>query len=132
VLAECFATGATVFAQPGGLAALEDGGAVVAELRERYAANRARVMEILATHPGIELPEPEGAFYAFPKLPGLRSSLRFAQGLLAEENVGVAPGYTFGAEFEEHFRVCFALSAPRLEEGLRRIARYIDRHGNSL
>ncbi len=54
-------------------------------------------------------------------------SLEFAEGLLRECDVGVAPGYTFGPGNEEYFRVCFANSHQRLTEALRRIVTYIDR-----
>ena len=89
-------------------------------------------MDALGDHPHLEVLEPEGAFYAFPRIPGLASSLAFVEGLLDEENVGVAPGYTFGPGSEEHFRLCFAQSHERLEEALGRIRRYLDRHHNTL
>ena len=89
-------------------------------------------MEILAPHPRIELALPEGAFYAFPRIAGLRSSLAFVEGVLAEENVGLAPGYTFGPGSDEHFRLCFAQSPARLREALQRIVRYLDRHAADL
>ncbi len=128
VLSECFNTSAPSFIQRAGLAALNDGDKVVTRLRKQYAAGRDIVMEMLATHPRIELARPEGAFYAFPRVPGLRSSLAFVEGLLAEENVGLAPGYTFGPGNDEHFRLCFAQSPERLRIALERIVRYLDRH----
>lgn len=130
-ISECFNTSAPAFVQRAGIAALEQGESFVAQLREQYAGGRKLVMDILGNHPRIELSEPQGAFYAFPKLRGLSDSLAFAQGLLSEEDVGVAPGYTFGPQNEGYFRVCFALSHDRLEEALRRIVRYIDRHDNT-
>ena len=129
-LSECCNTGAPNFLQSAGIAALAEGEPFVHEMREHYRAGRAAVMDILAPHPRIELSEPVGAFYAFPRLRGLRNSLDFAQGLLAEEDVGVAPGYTFGPGNEEHFRICFAKSHERLETALQRIVRYLDRHDN--
>jgi aspartate aminotransferase len=128
VLSECFNTSAPSFIQRAGVVALERGDAVVADLRRQYAAGRELVMGMLGAHPRIELARPEGAFYAFPRIPGLRSSLAFARGLLAGENVGVAPGYTFGPGNDEHFRLCFAQSPARLEEALARLVRYIERH----
>ncbi|OGA44623.1 MAG: hypothetical protein A3G25_09515 [Betaproteobacteria bacterium RIFCSPLOWO2_12_FULL_63_13] len=128
ILAECFNTGATTFVQFGAIAALAQGEKVVAELREQYRKGRDIVTEILSPHPRIELLEPEGAFYAFPRVKGLKSSLAFAQGVLEEENVGIAPGYTFGPGNDEYFRLCFAQSHERLREGLQRVLRYIDRH----
>ena len=127
---ECCNTGAPNFIQSAGISALAEGEPFVREMREHYRAGRAAVMEILAPHPRIELSEPAGAFYAFPRLRGLRNSLDFAQGLLAEEDVGVAPGYTFGPGNEDHFRICFAKSRENLETALHRIVRYLDRHDN--
>ena len=129
-ISECFNTSATAFVQRAGIVALEEGEGVVHELREHYARGRDIVTEVLAPHPRIELTTPRGAFYAFPRLRGMRSSLEFAQGLLAEENVGVAPGYAFGPGNESYFRLCFAQSHDRLREALGRIKTYIDRHDN--
>jgi aspartate/methionine/tyrosine aminotransferase len=128
ILSECFNTGTTAFVQFGAMAALERGEGIIAESREQYRQGRDIVLDVLAPHPRIEVLEPKGAFYAFPRLEGMKSSLAFAQGVLEEENVGIAPGYTFGPGNEEHFRVCFAQSHERLREGLERILRYIDRH----
>ncbi len=132
VLSECFNTGSTVFTQFAGIVALEQGEPLIRDLRARYARGREIVMERLADHPRVELARPEGAFYAFVRVPGMRSSLGFAQGLLDECDVGVAPGYTFGPGNEEYFRLCYAQSHERLGEALTRIRGYLDRHGNAL
>ena len=131
-LSECFNTGATVFAQAGGIAALESGEETVATLREQYRKGRTIVEQHLTRHPLIDLQMPEGAFYAFPKIKGVQDSLAFVQGLLAEEDVGLAPGYAFGPNNDSHIRLCYAQSHDRLEEGLRRLVRYIERHANAL
>ena len=131
-LSECFNTGATVYAQAGGVAALEGGEGTVARLRAQYRGGRRIVEQCLADHPLIDLRMPEGAFYVFPRVEGLQDSLAFVQGVLAEEDVGLAPGYTFGPGNQAHFRLCFAQSHERLEEGLRRVVRYLERHANAL
>ena len=130
VLSECFNTSAPGFVQRAGVVALERGETLIADLRAQYEGGRKLVMDILGSHPRIELSEPGGAFYAFPRLRGLANSLDFTQGLLEEEDVGIAPGYTFGPGNDAYFRICFALSHERLEEALKRIVRYIDRHDN--
>jgi len=127
VLSECFNTGAPSIVQFAGIAALQDGEELVQTLRAQYAGARNIVMEILGEHPRLELSEPEGAFYAFPRVQGMGSSLAFAEGLLRDYDVGVAPGYTFGPGNEEHFRLCFAQSHQRLTEALQRIVTYVDR-----
>ena len=131
-LSECFNTGATVFAQAGGVAALERGEQTVATLREQYRGGRRIVEQRFGEHPLIDLRMPEGAFYAFPRVEGVTDSLAFVQGVLAEEDVGLAPGYAFGPGNEAHFRLCFAQSHERLAEGLDRIIRYVERHANAL
>ena len=131
-LSECFNTGATVFAQLGAVAALEHGEETIAQLTHQYSESRNIVDRYLGDHPLIDLSRPTGAFYAFPEVRGLTDSLAFVRGVLTEEDVGLAPGYTFGPGNEAHFRVCFAQSHERLEEGLRRIVRYVERHANEL
>jgi aspartate/methionine/tyrosine aminotransferase len=124
-LAECFNTGATVFAQAGAIAALEAGEATVQALRTQYQRGREITMDILGNEPAIQLTEPVAAFYAFPRIKGLDSSRRFAEQLLEKHNVGVAPGYTFGPGNDGHVRICFAQSHERLAEGLHRLVAFV-------
>lgn len=126
VMSENFNTGATVFAQRAAAVALRDGESLVKELRESYAAGRDIVMEMLGGHPRISLSEPAGAFYAFPRIEGISSSLDFAQDFLAAKDVGVAPGYTFGEGNEQHIRICFARSHAQLRIGLSRLLEFLD------
>jgi len=132
IMSECFNTGATVFVQKAAEVALREGEPLVQDLTRRYAEGRQIVTSMLQGHPLLRVTKPEGAFYAFVKVRGMKSSWDFASGLLAEEDVGVAPGYTFGAGNEEYIRVCFAQSPDRLREGLKRLIRYTERHANEL
>ena len=127
-LSECFNTTTNVFSQLGAVAALEQGEGFVAQQQRQFAQGRALVDAAFADHPLIDYVSPEGAFYAFPRVHGCTDSMAFAEGVLAEEDVGIAPGYTFGPGNDAHFRICFAQSLERLEEGLERIVRYTDRH----
>jgi len=127
-LSECFNTTTNVFSQLGAVAALEQGEAFVREQQNQFKRARGLVDAAFASHPLFDYVSPEGAFYAFPRVKGCTDSMAFAEGVLAEEDVGVAPGYTFGPGNDDHFRVCFAQSLERLEEGLDRIVRYTERH----
>ena len=129
-LSECFNTGATVFAQFGGIAALAGGEHVVSELRERYRLGRAIVDDALAGHESFSHQSPLGAFYAFPSIRGLKDSAAFARELLAREGVGLAPGYTFGSEFDSHVRLSFAQSHERLFEAVKRLVRFVEWRSN--
>jgi aspartate/methionine/tyrosine aminotransferase len=126
VLAECNNTGATVFAQAGGLAALEQGEEFVHSFVARTRINRDLVMELIGSHPKVTLPEPEGAFYAFPRIEGLTDSLAFAREVLQRCKVGIAAGYTFGAGNEGHVRLCFAIRTERLRLALERLRGLLD------
>lgn len=126
-LSECFNTGATVFAQLGAVAALQHGEDFVRQLQQQYRRGRDIVDQVLGDHAIIETCSPAGAFYAFPRINGLDDSLAFVTDLLSEEDVGLAPGYTFGPGNESHFRLCFAQSHQRLEEGLQRLVRFTER-----
>jgi len=126
VLAECNNTGATAFAQYGGIAALTEGEDFVREFRARCRRNRDLVMERLGNHPRLALLCPEGAFYAFPRIEGVEDSLAFCRRAVAEARVGLAAGYTFGAGNESHVRLCFAISTERLETALDRLAALLD------
>ncbi|MEK0084333.1 pyridoxal phosphate-dependent aminotransferase [Benzoatithermus flavus] len=127
VLAECNNTGAAIFAQYGGIAALEEGEGFVAEFTARCRRNADLVMERLGRHPRVRLLRPEGAFYAFPRIEGVTDSLALARRVLAEAKVGIAAGYTFGDGNESHVRLCFAISTERLDEALGRLIGVLDR-----
>jgi aspartate/methionine/tyrosine aminotransferase len=127
VLAEVGNTSATSFVQLGGIAALEQGEGFVRSFTERCRANRDLVMRTLGAHPRVSLLEPEGAFYAFPRIEGMTDSLAFARRVLAETKVGLAAGYTFGQGNESHLRLCFAIGTERLMEAMGRLTGLLDR-----
>ncbi len=127
-LSECFNTTTNVFSQLGAVAALEQGEEFVRGQQDQFKRARTLVDAAFASHPLFDYVSPEGAFYAFPRVKGCTDSMAFAEGVLLEEDVGIAPGYTFGPGNDAHFRVCFAQSLERLEEGLARIVRYTERH----
>ena len=127
-ISECFNTSAPSFIQSAAITALEKGEETISSLKKRYHTGREIVMQVLGNHPLIELSSPQGAFYAFPRIKGLRSSLEFTESLLETENVGVAPGYTFGPTNDDYFRLCFAQSPERLKKALERIVRHVENY----
>lgn len=126
VLAECNNTGATVFAQAGGVAALDDGESFIATFAERCRTNRDAMNEIIGSHDRVSMLEPEGAFYAFPRIEGVSDSLALARRILDETRVGLSPGYTFGIKNESHLRLCFAIETGRLTTALERVRGVLD------
>lgn len=116
------------FVQAGGEAALRQGEPHVAALRADLIANRDRLIAGLRALPGVEAPEPEGAMYAFFRIPGQTQSVPLAKRLIAEAGLGLAPGAAFGPQGEGWLRWCFAASAGALEEGLGRLAVWLSRN----
>ena len=101
----------------------EDDG--IAEMNRIFQRRRDRIVETLGAVPGVRLPVPEGAFYAFPDLaaalPASEDDARFCERILEEEGVAVVPGSAFGAP--GCVRISFAVAEAELEEALARIVR---------
>lgn len=119
-------TGATTFAQWGAVAALSpQGDEFRAQMLARCRAGREVVEDFLREQNRIRWIRPEGAFYGFLQIEGLKNSLEFASGLVHGAKVGVAPGSAFGPEddaaSDAHVRICFAQDPHLLAEGLRRL-----------
>jgi aspartate/methionine/tyrosine aminotransferase len=119
-------TGATTFAQWGALAALSpQGDEFRGQMLARCRAGREVVEDFLREQNRIRWIRPEGAFYGFLQIEGLKNSLEFASGLVHGAKVGVAPGSAFGpqddAASDAHVRICFAQDPKLLAEGLRRL-----------
>ncbi|MGD0866915.1 MAG: pyridoxal phosphate-dependent aminotransferase [Rhizomicrobium sp.] len=121
-------TGATTFAQWGALAALSPrGDAFRVEMLERCRNGRDVVRKFLGGQNRIRWIEPEGAFYGFLHVEGMKDSLGFASDLVRNARVGVAPGSAFAppedTRSDSFIRICFAQDPARLEIGLERLGK---------
>jgi aspartate aminotransferase len=103
----------------------------VEEMRLAFDRRRRTMVRLLNDVPGVECPDPGGAFYAFPNLSGLlgrdlagrtaETTMDLAALLLDEIKIAVVPGEAFGAP--GYARFSFALGDEDLEEGLTRLIR---------
>ncbi len=100
--------------------AILEGEPFVEESQIRYARHRQIAVERLRRFPGVTVPEPDGAFYVFPRFDGLTDSFAFCERLVRERQVGLAPGSAFGLGGEGHVRLCFAVDERTLLEALDR------------
>ncbi len=117
-------TGTTVFAQAGAVAALTEGDDFIAEMVARCRIGRDIVREFVAATDRARWVEPQGAFYAYLEIEGLKDSLAFAKDLVKTARVGVAPGAAFAcgdARDESYLRLCFAQDPKRLALALDRL-----------
>lgn len=79
---------------------------------------------------GFDIPvTPQGAFYIYAGCGRLTpDSFVFARDLLERANVAITPGNDFGSnQPEKYVRFAYTNSIERLKEGVRRIARFLDK-----
>jgi aminotransferase len=109
------------------VAALEGSQQCVHDIREIFRKRRQLVHEVLSEH-HIEIPEMDGTFYAFPRIPAssFASSLDFCERLLTDVNVLVFPGTDFGESGEGYVRVSYLLPQDQLMEALKRFALFVN------
>jgi aspartate aminotransferase/aminotransferase len=100
-------------AQFGGVAALDFD---LSARRDAYRSKRDRVVDRLEGH--YELVRPEGAFYAFPKVPGAgESATAFCERAFRDYDLIIIPGHVF-SRADTHFRISYAVEDDVLNHGL--------------
>jgi aspartate/methionine/tyrosine aminotransferase len=112
--------------QRAAITALREGEEFVKEMVARYRRQRDFIYSRLIQMKGLEVKKPEGAFYVFPRIAGLKDSFAFAKDLLVKKAVGVAPGSAFGLGGEGCIRICFAAEEEIMEPALCRLEEYLE------
>jgi aspartate aminotransferase len=117
-------------AQKASVEALNGDQTVVHEMVGEFEKRRNIIVERLNAIPGVVCRVPQGAFYVFPSIAGLRgrkwggkvllTSADWAAYLLEEADVAVIPGGEFG--HDDHLRLSYATSMANIEKGLDRIS----------
>ncbi|MCX6624288.1 MAG: pyridoxal phosphate-dependent aminotransferase [Acidobacteria bacterium] len=116
---------ATAFVQKAGETALREGEPHIARLLTALRSRRDLCRQALEQMPGVTVPEPDGAFYLFPKIAGLGDSFDFCRRLLAATRLGVAPGAAFAEGGEGSVRICYAGDSATLEDAMRRLGSFL-------
>ncbi len=116
-------------AQDAAIEALKTGEPYVQEMVTEYDRRRRLLVNGL-NRLGLSTFEPRGAFYTFPNIraSGMDDET-FAETLLREEGVAVVPGNAFGPGGDGFVRACYATAYEKIEEALRRMERFMSRHG---
>lgn len=104
------------------------------EMVKIFDARRQKLLDLIAGIDGVQAIEPDGAFYVMLVVGDLygksyngkkiEDSIAFADLLLEAEKVATVPGVSFGAP--DCLRLSYALSDSDIEEGLKRIKRFVD------
>ena len=103
----------------------------VTQMLAEYRTRRDRVWEWLTEGDRFACVKPRGAFYLFPyaadalERTGISTTAEFAEALLEEVHVAVTAGEGFDAP--GYFRISYATSLDRLQEGMRRIHEFVGR-----
>lgn len=114
------------FAQRAAETALVWGENVLGEMLVKLRENREFCLAALRKMPGVTVPKPDGAFYLFPRIEGVKDSFDFCKRLLLETRVGLAPGVAFGAGGEGSIRICYAADRNILEEAMARLKLFLE------
>jgi len=115
------------------LAAVRGDLTAVAAMREVYDRRRRTIVGMLRDIPGIECPEPSGAFYVYPSVKDLlgkeirgrtpASSAELCELVLDEAEVAIVPGEAFGTP--GYVRMSYALADDDLVEGVTRLGKLL-------
>jgi len=119
------------FAQHGALEALTGPQNELEHMRREFDKRRTFVLDFISKIPGLKSFTPKGAFYVFIDVSEVLNSGnkqyenadQWAEALLEEAKVAVIPGSGFGSP--NFIRVSYATSLEQLEEGFKRIQRFI-------
>jgi aspartate aminotransferase len=125
-LNEFIVSHAPSFSQRAAETALLWGENILAEMLVRLRENRDFCLAVLRKMPRITVPNPDGAFYVFPKVAGVTDSFEFCKRLLLETNVGLAPGVAFGNGGEGSIRICYAAEREILEPAMIRLKAFLE------
>lgn len=124
---------ANAIAQYAALAALEGNDDEIKAMVEEFARRKNYMIESINNIDLLETLHPNGAFYVMvdvSKLFGkkcdgkvIEGSIDFAKAILEKEKVAVIPGIAFGND--NYIRLSYATSMKNIEEGIRRIEKFI-------
>ncbi|NML23420.1 pyridoxal phosphate-dependent aminotransferase [Pseudoflavitalea sp. G-6-1-2] len=125
-----FTSGTNSITQRAAIVALTAGLRPTEEMVEEFGRRKKRVLDIIAAIPGLQLAEPDGAFYVFPivsayfgKSDGnetIKDADDLCMYLLNNAHVSTVTGRAFGEP--TCIRISFANSMQKIEEGWKRIS----------
>ena len=117
---------ANSFVQWAGVAALREAGGDVERMRNIYNERRKFLIRRLRDLGlGVKV-EPTGAFYVLGNVKSFsQDSYKLAFDILEKARIGVTPGIDFGKNCEGYLRFSYANSLENIEEGMRRLEKYL-------
>lgn len=97
-----------------------------AEMAESFKERKTVMHQLISELPGIVVPEPEGAFYAFCDITETgMSDIEFANRALDEAGVQLIPG-SLMIGGEGYVRISYAASLENIHEGVARLSKWLE------
>ncbi len=117
---------AASFSQRAAIAALDGPQDEVQAMASEFAHRRRLITDGLRSIPGVNCPEPEGAFYVFPSIKGTGlSSAEFEERAMNEAGVALLSGAAFGEFGEGYLRLSYANSQENLQKALAQLDKFV-------
>jgi aspartate aminotransferase len=126
-----YTSGANAVTQRGAIEALTGDLAPSLAMNVEFTRRRARMLELLKSIPGVEIAEPDGAFYVFPVVKAyfgkkigdqlIKDADDLCMYLLNTAHVSTVTGRAFGEP--DCIRISFANSMIKIEEAMARITK---------
>ena len=115
------------FVQKGALEALKINKEYFLKINSHYDQRREILYDGLKSIKGIFIKKPNGAFYAFPRLPDSSiTSVDFCKKALSDYGLVLVPGKAFGDD--QCFRISCANSKEKIIDGLTRLKKAISKY----
>ncbi|MGB6036005.1 MAG: pyridoxal phosphate-dependent aminotransferase [Cryomorphaceae bacterium] len=130
-----FTSGASSISQRAAKAAVEADPSVADEMKATFLKRRELFGKLLSEIDGVEINQPKGAFYMFPRVSSffgksyngtvINNSDDLAEYILSEAHVATVSGGAFGSP--ECIRLSYAASQAELEEAAKRMAEALNK-----
>lgn len=121
---------APAVSQYAGMGAILAGKKIINKTFDIYKKNMKVMGEALEKMPELEVKWPQGGYYFFPRVKGLKNSAEFCKKLREQQNLTVVPGASFGDGGEGHIRMCFGKSEGEIKEGMKRLSDFLKSYNN--
>ncbi len=101
----------------------------IEKMRQAFESRAHQAVKLFNNIEGISVTKPQGAFYLFVNIKDItNNSMNFCKKLLEQYGVAVVPGVGFGSE--GYFRFSFATDMVTIQEGIRRIEKFVKKFNN--
>ncbi|MCE3012752.1 MAG: pyridoxal phosphate-dependent aminotransferase [Proteobacteria bacterium] len=125
-----FTSGTCSITQRAAITAMEIDPSELLPMKEAFRSRRDLIVKLFKDIPHVEVNNPQGAFYLFPKVDKyfgksdgvttIKNAKELCLWLLEHAHVALTPGGAFGAP--EYFRLSYATNEEKITEACRRIA----------